>query len=353
MTRPPLILLATGLLLVACSDSATAPGDLPDFLAAKGGQGKGGGGVYTVEVSPAAASVAVGASVQLTATARDRRGNVIPDVTFYWASSDASLAGVLSTDGLVTGVSAGGPVTITASTGAKKPKSGTAQVTVVAPSGYALDFTTSGVTVPDHSGLDLTTTWTLEAWIKPRAVTGGFQHIVSRWGACDAAAYSMEVNGGRLRSAIASCESGTQEVESYGTLVNDQWQHVAITLDAGTLRLYINGVLDRTYTGSLAPQDRATPVRFGQEAPNLWMYSGLIDEIRMWNVARTEAQLLAAKNTRLTGAETGLVGYWRFDEGTGDVAFDATAHGHDGQLGTAVGPDAYDPAWTTDVPPIP
>lgn len=130
MRRPTALLMS--LLFIACADSTTAPLDLPDFLAKKGGSGKGGGSVYTVEVSPAEAQIAVGATAQLTATARDRRGRVIPDVPFIWSSSNPAVATVSANDGLVTGISLGGPVTVTAATGGKKPKSGTALVTVEA-----------------------------------------------------------------------------------------------------------------------------------------------------------------------------------------------------------------------------
>ncbi len=70
----------------------------------------------------------------------------------------------------------------------------------------------------------------------------------------------------------------------------------------------------------------------------------------MWRVAAP--QIAAAMNQRLQGNETGLVGYWRFDEGSGDIAFDATSNGHDGQLGNVVGSDANDPNWTADAAPI-
>jgi hypothetical protein len=219
---------------------------------------------------------------------------------------------------------------------------------------YALDFADAWVTVPDHADLDLTTTWTLEAWINPHNVAGGFQHVISKWDGGGNASYTLEVRGSRLRSGVHDGVNPTQAVESVGTLSNDVWQHVAITLESGTLRLYINGVLDRTFTGSQTPMNSDRPVSFGREGPPFggWRYDGLIDEVRIWNVARTEAELAAAVNERLDGDEAGLVGYWPFDEGSGDVAGDATGSGHDGQLGNAVGPDANDPQWTEDAAPV-
>lgn len=221
---------------------------------------------------------------------------------------------------------------------------------------YSLDFRDAWATVSDHADLDLSTTWTLEAWIKPRSVAlSEFQHVVSKWDGGGNASYTLEVHAGHLRSAIHDGVNPTQAVESFGTLANDQWQHVAITLENGTLSLYINGLLDRTYTGSQTPMISDRPLSFGREGPPYggWRYDGLIDEVRVWNVARTGAQLLGAMNLRLVGSEAGLAGYWRFDEGTGDVAFDATGRGLNAQLGNLVGPDANDPIWSTDRAPIP
>jgi hypothetical protein len=215
---------------------------------------------------------------------------------------------------------------------------------------YALAFSMSFVEVPDAAVLDLAATFTIEAWIKPRTVTS-YQHIVSKWNSAGNSSYTMEVHDGKLRSAIHDGVNESQGIESNGTIVPDVWQHVAVTLDNGTLRLYINGVLDREFTGSQTPMNSDRPVSVGHEGPpyNGWWYDGLIDDVRLWNVTRTDAQIAASMN-RLKGKSAGLVGWWRFDEGQGDVAKDATKNRNNGRLGSAVGADANDPSWVTDVP---
>lgn len=84
--------------------------------------------VATVAVSPNPTSVQAGQTVQLAATLRDAAGNVLSGRTITWATSNAGLATV-SSSGLVTGVAAGGPVTITATS---EGRSGTSAVTVTA-----------------------------------------------------------------------------------------------------------------------------------------------------------------------------------------------------------------------------
>lgn len=93
-------LLAAGLLAsVACSDSSDLNGPLRP--------------VATVAVSPESGNVRVGGTRQLAATTKDAAGNVLSGRGLTWTSGDSTLAKVSET-GLITGISVGGPVTITA-----------------------------------------------------------------------------------------------------------------------------------------------------------------------------------------------------------------------------------------------
>src|SRR5262249_55196715 len=86
-----------------------------------------GGQPATVTVTPSSASVIVGFTTPFSASAGDAQGNAVT-TTFTWTSSDEHIATVDASTGVVTGVAAGGPVTITATT----PNNvfGTASVTV-------------------------------------------------------------------------------------------------------------------------------------------------------------------------------------------------------------------------------
>lgn len=94
-------------------------------------------GVATVTVTPATANVAAGATQQFAAAAKDANGTAVANVTFYWASSDPTIATVTQT-GLATGVAgAGGAVTITA---IGKGQPGSAALTVGAQTPTKLVF---------------------------------------------------------------------------------------------------------------------------------------------------------------------------------------------------------------------
>jgi uncharacterized protein YjdB len=83
--------------------------------------------VATVTVSPASASIVAGATQQLTATAKDASNNLLTGRSITWSSSNTTIAKVDASSGVVTGMAAGGPVTITA---ASEGKSGAASITV-------------------------------------------------------------------------------------------------------------------------------------------------------------------------------------------------------------------------------
>src|SRR5262245_396581 len=117
-----------------------------------------------------------------------------------------------------------------------------------------LNFTTSFVRVPDNNLLDLTSKWTLEAWVKPNdASTGADQDIISKWAGVGTASYILQIGAtGKVR--LVTNNGVTQStVLSIGTLGDRTWHHVAATFNNGTLKLYVNGALDRTVSGVLTP----------------------------------------------------------------------------------------------------
>jgi hypothetical protein len=82
------------------------------------------------------------------------------------------------------------------------------------------------------------------------------------------------------------------------------------------------------------------------------VFNGKIDEIRIWNVARTQSQIQSTMNTILmeeyySTADSGLVGYWRLDEGAGQTAEDLSVFSNTATLGSTPNPDANDPAWVS------
>ena len=131
------------------------------------------------------------------------------------------------------------------------------------------------------------------------------------------------------------------------------WVHIAVVYDGTHQYVYIDGVLDssRDWPGRINLSESPVLIGSGHFSDDQY-WGGLIDEVRIWNIARTQEQVQATMNTRPTENEEGLVGYWSFDEGEGQVAGDASGNGNDGQLGDSSRSDEADPIWVASDAPI-
>ncbi len=201
-----------------------------------------------------------------------------------------------------------GNITI-ASTGAV---SKTVTVTVNTDNALNLDGTNDKVTIADNNALDLTTNYTIEAWIKPTAFNwlGG---IVSKYHVNSSNGYILRLNGTGDNSGISFDEMST----SNGVLSLNKWQHIAAVNNNGTRKVYINGV-EQTITGTpLTTVANSDPVIIGQDfsAGASRFFNGNIDEVRIWNTARSASEISTNMNVALAGNETGLVAYYNFDQG--------------------------------------
>jgi len=106
-------------------------------------------------------------------------------------------------------------------------------------------------------------------------------------------------------------------------MATNTWYHVAGVFDGSTLRIYINGVPvgSAPYTGFHTGSPY--PLNVGRDPYDTSrLFDGMIEEVRIWNVARTQAQIQTDMTRTLTSTTPGLVVNWRLDEGSGDVAHD-------------------------------
>lgn len=113
------------------------------------------------------------------------------------------------------------------------------------------------------------------------------------------------------------------------TLVPNRTYHVAATYDGQFLRYYVNGCLtgQMAWTGNMIQNDLLTAIG-NQSSCQCEQFTGYIDEVRIWNVARTQAQIAAnmldLPNPTL---QTGLLGYWKFNGNYTNLQGNATFNG--------------------------
>jgi len=77
----------------------------------------------------------------------------------------------------------------------------------------------------------------------------------------------------------------------------------------------------------------------------------VIDEVRIWNVARTPAQIQTYMTQPVTRTAPGLVANWRFNEGRGVYVYDSTPNHADGYLGNYTSYYTFGPIWTLPASP--
>lgn len=102
-----------------------------------------------------------------------------------------------------------------------------------------------------------------------------------------------------------------------------EWNHFAMvsSISGNYQRIYRNGVLE-------AESNYATPFQRADVAMflgrGMW---GDLAELRIWNRARTGSEIVADMGRRVDPMSAGLLAYYRFNEGAGFVARDATGNG--------------------------
>ena len=174
--------------------------------------------------------------------------------------------------------------------------------------GNALAFngTNARITVNDSSALHLTTGMTLEAWVNPTTINSSWRDIIYKGNDN----YFLEATSSRAAYPAAGSTIGTTDAVVYGTspLPANTWTHLAETYDGTTLRLYVNGavVSNVALTGTIATS--ANPLQIGGDSIYGQYFAGIIDEVRLYNFALTQAQIQSDMSTpiQITGPAVSL-----------------------------------------------
>ena len=157
--------------------------------------------------------------------------------------------------------------------------------------GNALVFngTNSRIAINDSPALHLSTGMTLEAWVNLSKVTNNWRDVIYKGNDN----YFLEATSQHGSRPAVGGTFGSTGVEVYGTsaLTANTWAHLAATYDGATLRLYVNGlqVASAARTGNLATS--ANPLEIGGDSIYGQFFQGTIDEIRVYNITLTAAQI--------------------------------------------------------------
>jgi concanavalin A-like lectin/glucanase superfamily protein len=208
------------------------------------------------------------------------------------------------------------------------------------------DGTSDYAAIPNaHGDFDFDTAMTIEAWIRPDSFLD-FRAAVS--GATSAFNLQEGTSGKPLFTvSVPSTASAT----GLTSMVAGAWTHLAGTYDGTDIRLYVNGV-DAAIRHNPGDVTGVSEIRLCRHSSDeAFFFHGAIDEVRIWNIVRTEAEIAATYNRKI-GSQEGLVGYYRFDEGSGQTLIDSSTHGNNGFLGATNAAGNDDPTRLPSSAPL-
>ncbi|OGS34324.1 MAG: hypothetical protein A2474_07610, partial [Elusimicrobia bacterium RIFOXYC2_FULL_34_12] len=207
--------------------------------------------------------------------------------------------------------------------------------------GNALQFNGGNyVSIADSSSLNPVTALTMEAWFK-KTEDVSYQRVLgkSNYPNWDYAIFFG--NTGSLQACI-----GIGGSLKYSTITPalsvGTWYHVAVTYEGTAIRLYINGELQGTTSASGNIDNHGTTLCIGKDGGSGGNnFSGIIDEVKIYNRALTASEVLAEYNSAIPDATTPstINNLTTSDITTTSITLNWTAVGDDGTTGTATSYD--------------
>jgi PKD repeat protein/subtilisin-like proprotein convertase family protein len=221
---------------------------------------------------------------------------------------------------------------------------------------YALQFNGyNRITIPNSPSLNPSDI-TVETWVNFGRLAYGdgwsptdSQFIVSKGGDTTYGSYWLAQGGSSptdlgLAFVIGPSHSNPPWVHASVPLHTNRWYHIAATYGQGAMMLYLDGALVASNYVGTAVIGNASPLYFGFEDAWPFYLTGEIGEVRIWDQARSEAEIRAGMCHELLASEPGLIGAWNFDEPLDSQSvLDRSTNANHGVLGITAAQESADP----------
>jgi len=190
-----------------------------------------------------------------------------------------------------------------------------------------------------------TAPFTIEMWVKPNDnLADGIFFSKINWG--NSGEYKVGVADGVV---FFTREVAPWDVYATTVLQQNTWYHVAAVYNSSNMIIYINGNEENSIyaPGSMTATSHDVLIGAHHHTGTLTdFFNGVIEELRVWDIARTTDEIRENMHLTLSGSETGLVSYWQFNEAGGNTAFDPVS----GNNGTLI--DMSEADWITSTVPV-
>lgn len=174
-------------------------------------------------------------------------------------------------------------------------------------SAYSFDGT-QYISAPDSSSLDFTNQFTLVAWVYPTsgALSASVAGVISKPRQSDGTGYRLGLNSGAITLAMVS-NPGFAEVMAGSRETSNAWVHIAGTYDHNGVRLYRNGALIKTEPNiNIVLLNSAQPLYIGTEGILGRTFQGKIDDVRIYDRALSDSEILLLYKSGLPPAPSGI-----------------------------------------------
>lgn len=188
------------------------------------------------------------------------------------------------------------------------------------------------VSINDSSSLKPIRDITVGAWVKFDSVVGSNRRIVSKayqTGQWVSPYVQYELTHDNSGTQYVGFRVGTAYAGTSGGILNvipNRWYYLTGTYDGSKVRIYVDGVeMNSTNYTSNIDYTYSTPLEIGKMTTNSGWMHGNLDEVKIYNYARTQKQILEDMEGGAPGQARmpQPIAHWRFDEGYGNIAHNA------------------------------
>jgi hypothetical protein len=159
--------------------------------------------------------------------------------------------------------------------------------------------------------------FTAEAWVCPN--TQPDQAVFSTLSVVNTSGFELHIGTDGIPLVTMRNGSSYTDTKAASAVTMGLWVHLAVTFDGSSCKLYVNGVLSATSTISSFTAG-SNAFNIGRRADGGCRFNGKIDEVRVWNNARSIDQIKANMNVLITnpGSVAELLAYFPFDQGVAE-----------------------------------
>ena len=189
-----------------------------------------------------------------------------------------------------------------------------------------------------------TNNFTIESWINPASYGSYIISNRSNNWAGDGYWWSIQLYDGKLRIENSYGSQGGDFHMCNATIPLNTWTHFAFVRNGTSVKLYLNGQLDSEFEDSYL-RDYTNPYNIGHiggwPEAMVAFYNGKMDQFRIWNTDRSQAEIQSFMNSMISSNTSGLKSNYSFNEADGNTSSDNGTFQNNATLYNGVGREEF------------